>query len=60
MFSYSTDKRDIYHVVCHVFSYTNIKHLSVSLITDITFIQARQAISVEPKASQRYCLGETE
>ena len=29
----------------------NIKHLSESLITDITFIQARQAISDEPKAS---------
>ena len=30
----------------------NTKHLSVGLITDITFIQARQAISDEPKASQ--------
>ena len=30
----------------------HIKHLSVSLVTDITFIQARQAISDEPKASQ--------
>ena len=28
------------------------KHLSVSLITDITLIQARQAISDEPMASQ--------
>ena len=34
-------------------------HLSQSLITDNTFIQARQAISDEPKASQRYCVCET-
>ena len=31
---------------------TQIKHLSVSLIADITFIQARQAKSEEPKASK--------
>ena len=29
-----------------------MKHLSVSLISDINFIQASQALSDEPKASQ--------
>ena len=50
--TYFTTTDSVLVCTCTSLRGITLKHLYVSLITDITFIQARQAISDEPKASQ--------